>query len=128
MSNVKAIFDADDAVAGQFPYHVAILVWRNTTAENIRSFNTWPCSGAIINSKSVITSFKCVSRYNFNGLWAGTDFRIKTDCLHYMDDTCTEYTTNIAPKTTRKRLIALIKVPSDQEISFNDLSSYTSKL
>lgn len=120
LSNVKAIFDAHEAVVGQFPYHASITVWRNTTARQIKKFATWHCSGAIISSKLVLTSYKCVTGPNFDGSWPGTEFRIKTDCLNYMNETCTELTTRLAPKTTPEQVIALIKLHYNQEILFND--------
>lgn len=120
ITNVKAIDDAHKAAAGEFRYHVAITVWRNITAVNLNTYETWHCSGAIISSKSVITSYECVAGSSFNGLWLGTEFRIKADCINYMNETCREYTTRLPPETTPEQAIAIIKMPFDQEISFND--------
>lgn len=115
-SNVTAIFDANEAVAGIFRYHVAITAWRNTTT----SLDKWYCSGAILSSKAVVTSYKCVLGSNFNGSWSGTWFRIQTDCLSYMNQTCPFYMSKISPRTTPEKRLAIIKLDPAEEIIFDD--------
>lgn len=110
-SNVTAIFDAHivNAATMQFPYHVAIRVWRLLDEKAIsQEFATWDCSGAIVSTKYVITSYKCVTNFEFNGSFAGTLFEMKTECYSPSTETCTYYKTDLPPKTSQQA-IALIE-------------------
>lgn len=119
--NVKAIYLAHDALAYQFRYHAAIDVYRiRNEPPLLTSMTKWDCSGAVISSKYVITSYKCVHGYNFDGSWLGTTFQIKVGCVNLNHTTCLSYNSTIKPRLTHlPNLIALIEVNYPQEITID---------
>lgn len=113
-SNVKAMVDANEAYAGMFRYHAIITVHRIIPEQNISTILNWDCNGAIISTKSVITSYKCVAGYE-----SRTSFQIKIGCDIYAEE-CTFYDSFTAAKFTPEHAIALIQVTAPRPIIFND--------
>lgn len=116
-SNVQAIESSYRAFAGSFRHHVSINCTRLDVEPDI-SLLTWPCNGAIISPKSVITSYKCLVGWDYYKSYENTSFRITAGC-DFIFETCTFYDSSVTPKFTPDQAIALIQVTAPEKITFN---------